>query len=379
MKPSRALCRIADLYFAARPGPARARDPNGVLLISSGGLGDTVLFAHVLPRFLELAHPGEPVTVLLRKNAAKMAFLFPEGVSIEAVDYDKFATSPAYRLQILRKLRAANYRLVISTDYLRHPELDDALVRATAAPQTIGMEPRPWAKHDRALLRNRNIYGRLFSSGPPLTDKVRRWAAFADWLTGKTTAPPQARLDEASLPEPMVFERPMVLIQAFSAVKAKQFPPALYARIVDILPEDWDVRLLGAPADMGRNPEFRVLLDPPRVAYDSTPFADLVPAMRAAKLVISVDTALMHLSVAIGAPTLCLASSAYVGEIVPYDAEIVPDNVTFLYHDMDCRGCLGDCIHEPESGMYPCVARLEDDRVIAAVRDMLAANGGDET
>ena len=38
---------------------------------------------------------------------------------------------------------------------------------------------------------------------------------------------------------------------------------------------------------------------------------------------------------------------------------------------MDCEGCLGDCIHPAIDGMFPCVAGLDEDRVLAVVRESL--------
>ena len=69
---------------------------------------------------------------------------------------------------------------------------------------------------------------------------------------------------------------------------------------------------------------------------------------------------------------LGLNGAAYVGEIVPYDGGITPDNVRFLYHSMVCEGCLGNCIHAPEDGMFPCVARLDRDHILATVREIMS-------
>jgi hypothetical protein len=79
----------------------------------------------------------------------------------------------------------------------------------------------------------------------------------------------------------------------------------------------------------------------------------------------------MHLAVAAGAPTLCLASAAYVGEIVPYAPAITPDNVRFLYQSMPCEGCLGDCHLPTEQNMYPCLARLSEETVLATVKELM--------
>ena len=187
--------RLVDGYAGLRRrlAPARGR-PGGVLVVSSGGLGDTVLFALVVSRFVGLAADGEPVTVLLRRDARKMAFLLDRGARVETVDYSRLRRDPGYRLGILGGLYAANYRLVVSTDYLRHPQQDEALIRACAAGETVAMEARPWPKHQAALGRNRALFERLFDSGPPLADKVVRWNAFADWLSGEVRAAPRVRL-----------------------------------------------------------------------------------------------------------------------------------------------------------------------------------------
>ncbi|MEO5375074.1 MAG: lipopolysaccharide heptosyltransferase family protein [Alphaproteobacteria bacterium] len=368
MVPFRVLRRLDGLARFIGPRRPQAARRSGVLIVSAGGLGDTLLFALVLPRLLALAEGDETITVLVRSDAAKMAFLFPSTVRVLAVDFERLARAGRYRLSIMARLRNAGFRLVVSADHLRHPHLDEALIRACQAPEMLAMEPRSWPKYDRALAHNRELYTRLFDSGPARRDKVLRWTAFADWLTGSTLAPPRIRLPEAQLAPPHRFPRPTILIQPFASSPRKQSPAALYRRLMDALP-DHDFVILGAPRDLDRCPEFRSLLD--RARFDPSPLPALVGLLRGAALVISVDTAVMHLAVAVGARTLCLASAAYVNEIVPYADETKPDNVLFLFALMPCEGCLGACPEAPVRGMYPCIARLDPGMVLSMVRSQL--------
>lgn len=349
-----------------RSGPAR-----GVLLVAAGGLGDAVLLAHVLPRFLALAEPGEETTLLLRHDAAKMAFLFPPDVKTVAVDFARFLKNVAYRRATMAALYRAHYRRVVSLDYRRHPWLDEAMVAAAEAPEALAMAARPWPKHGRALDANRALFVRLYDSGPPVLDKVIRWTRFANWLVGRDDPPPRARLPDGSLPPPEAVAQPTVVLQPFSAVPAKQPALALWRATIASLPADFRAVVAGAPKDLDANPEYLPLLKLPNVAFDGRAFKDLVPTLRAARLVIAADTALMHLAIAVGAPTLGLASAAFVGEIVPYDPAVAPPNAHFLYHDMPCRGCLGTCILPAEAGRFPCVARLDEGVVLAKVKELL--------
>lgn len=362
------LQSLKDRFHAwRRQRASRPASPEGVLLLACGGLGDTILLAHVIDRFYRLARPGEPVTVLLRKDGAKTAFMFPAGAEVISVDFNALRSDGAYRRRTGDDLYEKNFRLVVSLDYLRHPLLDEHLIAAAAGAEAVAMVAKPWRKYDARLNRNRALYDRLFESGGAHVDKIARWTAFANWLNGTDDAPPLAIAEPATLPAPAASDQPFVMVQAFSAVKAKQCSPAVFERALAALPAGWQVVFTGAPGEDAANPEFADLLTRPGVRYDDSTFEALVPKLRAAKMAISVDTAFMHLAIAVGTPTLGLASAAYVGEIVPYAPESTPGNAHFLYHDMPCRGCLGDCSLAFEEGRYPCIARLEADRVEEAV------------
>jgi ADP-heptose:LPS heptosyltransferase len=369
------MARPARLLDAAhrlrRAFSRRSAPPSGVLLVAAGGLGDTVLFSLVAGRFAALARAGEAVTVLLRHDGAKTAFCLPPGITVETFDFGRFDKNLEYRWQTLERLYRANYRLVVTTDFLRHPYLDEAMIAAAAAPEAAAMLARAWPKYDAALFANRALYTRLFDSGDARRDKVVRWSDFANWLNGTTLEPPKVKLPAARLtaPAPSPDGRREIIVQPFSAVAAKQPDVGCYLALADALPAGMHMCITGIQADLDANPQFQKLLEKQNVEFDSSTFAEICARLQAAELVVSVDTALMHLAVALGAPTLCLASAAYVGEIVPYDPRIRPGNVAFLYQEMPCQGCLGACVHPLKDRRYPCVDALTPERVVAAVLD----------
>lgn len=351
---------------------ARTMAGNGVLVVASGGLGDAVLLAHVFSRFAALARPGERVSLLLRRDAGKMAFLFEGSAEVQTVDYDRFAHSFLFRRKTIREIGHARWRLIVNTDFLRHPKRDEALIKALRADEKVAMVPRGWAKYDSALEKNKAIYARLFDSGPVHLDKVLRWVHFADFLTGTNAPTTRLRFADEHVPPPAQTTRPIVLLIPFSAVREKQASPDLFAKIARAVPDTYDVIVPGAPDDPHRNPDYAALLSLPRVRFEACDFIRLASLARAARLVISVDTAAMHLAVGVGAPTLCLASAAYVGEIVPYAPEIAPPNAHFIFTPMACAGCLGHCILPLEENVYACVARLPRASIVDEVKRLMA-------
>lgn len=360
------LLDILDRAIRLRCRMNRRGEAHDLLLVRSGGLGDSVLFAHVLPLFLRLARANERVCVLTPSASIKTTFLFPPGVEVIGVDFGRYRRDARYRSAVARDLYDRHFRLVVSTDHLRHPWLDESMILSCQAPDVAAMAPRAWSKYDRALAKNRRRFTRVFESGPDRGSIYRRWVAFANWLNGTTDVPPMPVLPADGLPAAARLERPTVVFQPFSAVTAKQPSAGLFESLAAALPDGWDAVVTGAPLDPVRNPAFAALLARPNVRFDASPFREIVPLLRAARLVVSVDTALMHLAVAVGAPTLCLASAAYVDEIVPYPADLTPPHVTFIHRAMTCQGCRGDCTEPAEDGLFPCVARLDTNAVHAA-------------
>ena len=349
----------------------RSNNSSGILLVSSGGLGDTILFSFVVDRFKMLAIPGENVTLVLPKESLKLGFLFDRKIRILPVDYKAFRKDRAYIKQITKEFYEANFRLVISTDFLRHPKLDERIIKCCDAEEVIAMEARPWRKYEKALQKNRELYTRLFNSGPVHLDKILRWSKFADWLSGRKAPPPQLRLPDGRIKLGQDFSRPTIILVPFSAVREKQSVPQVFVDIINHLKNRYDFLVATTELDIKANPEYSHIFDRPNTTIDTSSFEDLAPKIKNAHLVVSVDTATMHLAVSLGAPTICLASAAYVNEIVPYAREITPDNLRFIYQPMRCQGCLGSCHLKLEYERFPCMARIKTDRILSTIDEFL--------
>ena len=367
--------QILDNFFKfLDKSEQRESKPSGVLLLSCGGLGDTILFSHIIDHFIPLVKRNEAISVLIRDDSIKTAFLLPDTVKKITVNFHKLKKNLFYRKKIMQDLYHHNFRMVISTDYLRHPRLDEALILACQAPETAAMVARPWEKYQKLLDENARYYKILYDSGDKVYNKIARWVDFANSLTGANRPPPKTLISPKLLPTPLSEQRPLVIINPFSAVREKESPLELYETIIDNLASHIRIIITGTSKDLAKHPNFERLFRRKNVEFFDATFVDLLPKILAAKIVISVDTALMHLAVASGAPTLCLASAAYVGEIVPYSEETKPSNAFFCYVPMKCQGCLGKCHLSPINDMFPCVAKLRPSEILEKINYILRLN-----
>lgn len=370
----RLLSAISEQIVKRRINRAPNAKKRGLLLVSSGGLGDTMLFSHMIKRFRQLIGADEPVWVVVRHESAGLDFLFPDDVTLIPVHYRNFIRKPLYCLDVCKTITALGARIAISTDHLRLPTVDDMLILATEADEKYALTPRSWAKHDAALQRHREWYSRWVEPAPEMSHRLIRWWELANGLLGEIEDVPKVRFDPALLPDKSKPERAEIILHPFSSDSDREAEPQIFLDIADALADDYQIVMTAAPRDLKRSPRHQPLADHPGVELDTNDLKSKAARIRNASLVVSVDTSIMHLAVGVGAPTLCLASAAHIVDSVPYDSRMTPDNVTFMVPEIDCAGCLGRCIHPLENGRYRCLGQITTNNVLTKVQELLAAH-----
>ena len=352
----------------------RRRRAEGVLLVSSRGPAEMVFLSAVLSRFMRLANMDESVTLLCRSDAAGMSFLFPRFLKLRRIDFRRL-DDLEYRWQTFIDLHAQHYRLIVSLDYVREHDQDEALIIAADPAETAGMVPPPYKRnYHQRLEESEKVFDILFDSGPLRQDKILRWSKFADEILDDRQQPALALLPDSQLP-PAESLPDTVVFFPFSGIKQRQLPVELWRLMASAVPEHWKILVAGHRNDFDRNPEYMSLMSQPNVTMETSGFEHLASILMGSRMAIGVDTAGLHLAVLLGLPTLCLASAAYAGAGVPYDDKVVPGNVQFVYVPMECQGCLGRCKFPLVDGMYKCVAEIDTDQVLESVRNSVARGG----
>lgn len=362
------------LSLIQRQTAKKVEDKSGLLLVSSGGLGDTILFSLVINRFMTLVGDNEPVWLVVRKESLAAKFLFPDRVKMIPVDYRKFIKKPFYKLDACREITNLGARIAISTDHLRLPTVDDMIIISSGADESYALSPRSWPKHDKALQAHRDWYTNWIEPDPAMVHRLIRWWELANGLLGDEADVPRVSFDPSRLPAPLASSRPEIILHPFSAIAEREADPQVFIDIADAFGDDYRIVMTAGPNDLARAPRHQALADHPAVDVDDTDLKSKAGRLRGAALVVSVDTSIMHLAAGAGAPTICLASAAHIVDSIPYDSRMTPDNVTFMVPEIECAGCLGQCIHPLENGRYRCLGQLTTDNVLTRAREILAAH-----
>ncbi len=307
--------------------------PVEFLLISTGGAAHLVFLAAQLERFrLALGGPDVPLVILTRHDAGAASFLFDGRAEIMTVDMERLGDESGYRANQLGTMYQSHFKGIVSLDYHRHPYLDEALVKAAQRP-AMAMRPAALAGLDAVLAENASLYQDQFDSGLVGTPIPLRWAAFGTHLSADDPGLPAATpydLSDDLLPEPAAIERPTVVLQPFSPDVSCQPSADFYGSVLDAVPDDHQVSLLGSPELLERTPKIKALLERPNVALENTDLARALPMMLAARLVIAVESAPMHLAAISGVPTLGIVADEGNGDVLPYPLEGGPAKARIL-------------------------------------------------
>lgn len=150
---------------------------------------------------------------------------------------------------------------------------------------------------------------------------------------------------------------------------AKRYPIERYAEAIESLrkahPETrFSISIFGSPAERGIGDELAALLSEPRQnRAGETSIADLVKELQTCHLVATNDTGTMHLSAALGVPTV-----AVFGSTEPAFTAPIGDVHRVIRHQVDCSPCfLRECPID-----YRCMLRIKPDVVLHELEALLA-------
>lgn len=151
---------------------------------------------------------------------------------------------------------------------------------------------------------------------------------------------------------------------------AKRYPIDRYAMAIETLrtrrPElTIHVSIFGSPAERGIGDELAALLAAPRMnRAGETSIEGLVEELQACHLVVTNDTGTMHLSAALGVPTVAIFGSTEPDFTAP-----IGKVHRVIRNKVDCSPCfLRECPID-----YRCMLRIEPDQVVREMEALLDA------
>ena len=332
-----------------------------VLIIRVGRLGDTVMATNIIEPLLN--YYGDNARIDWVAGSGAPSAILKIDKRLHRIFSLKHRKAPLWLDPVKRELR----RLSVKTPYdmvinLEFGDTCDELASVIQAGDNLG---RPYFIY-RA---DKNAHG---------ADQMKVFyrdflgPAWVDHAIPKIVPSP----DLEPLPEPLETTDFIMLHPGFSAVRKKNYrlnkawPERHWKTLISEITKTHVVVITGTKQEQ---PYLQDLME----LENTHPFIgrslrQLTTAMLKAKCVISVDTGTMHLSAALGAPTIALFGPTDPALTGPHPAG---KNVITLASDIECRPCYGTplrkictfnrCMHElkPQRILYELKRTLQDNQL----------------
>jgi heptosyltransferase-3 len=349
-----------------------------VLVIKLRHHGDVLLTSPVFSALKRLG-PHLELDALVYRETAEMLEGHPAIRRIHTIDRDLNRAGGVRRvsseLGLWRDLRAAGYDLVV---HLTEHRRGAWLVRLINPKFAVGPERTERGRWWRTSFTHRYLVPRaaLRHTIETNLDALRRigiWPCDQDKAPVMVPGPAaQARISQL-LQTHKLTRKQFIVVHPGSRWLFKSLPATSTASILDQLAEDKQVVVVTG----SRDPAERALIDA-ILASTKAPVVDLVAQLSlpelaaligAARLLIGVDSAPMHIATAVGTPVVAVFGPSGEAEWGP---TVVPNRV-IASTEHSCRPCGNNGCGG--SNISDCLVKLPVSRVVGAVRELLATIG----
>lgn len=299
-----ALALVASVLLW-RPGRRRRPGsplpvPRKVLLVRPDNrVGEALLTTPLLRTLKTQVHPAPEVHVLVHARVARVLSGHPDADAVVAFDRRRLWLGPL--APGLRALRRAGYDTVVDCANWENPSVTSALVSRLAGPRAVVLGPAVWP------------VSRLHSLSVPALPDTRNETVQRTHLLTPLTGGAVAR--GLSFREPVVSPafraylqegsgRPLAVINPGGRLDFRRIPFQAYAAAARAVLELGRVPIVTWGPGEEELAQSIVEAAPGARLAPATNLDELAALMRAASFTISNNTGPMHLSVAVGAPTL---------------------------------------------------------------------------
>ncbi len=332
-----------------------------ILLVQTAFLGDVILTTPLLAA-LRRAYPHAELTIMVTPAAAPLVAAHPALDAVLVDDKRGAGRGLGGLVRLVRTLRARRFTVAIAAQKsirtalaLRGAGIPRRIGFATARAATLYTErvPRPVDAHDR---------DRLLGLLAPLGITTFEPAALQPWVA--VDAPTRARA-RALLASHRIAGRPLAAICPGSAWRTKRWPAPSYAALVRTLDaEGYRCLLLGGPDE--RALTAAVAETAGGLAVDlggATDLPLLAAVLAEVAVVVTNDSAPMHVATAVGAPQVAIFCATVPAQgYAPLGRRAV-----VVERDLACRPCGPHGGERCPRGTDDCMELVTVDEVRAAV------------
>ena len=368
---------LTEKYWLTDYIPRFRQNNDEILLVRLDLIGDFVLWLDSAQAYRRL-YPNRKITLAVNSACIELAEALPHWDEVLSVNVHRLRTDYVYRLSLVINLQQRNFAVAIQPIFSRE-FVGDLALRASCATERIGYE----GDANNILMSTKtntdNWYTKLIANDSQIKMELNINAHFVrqlgipHFLSNIPVIPQKNNLDPK-----LRFNTPYIVIAPGASWPSKMWPVEHFADLIKRLVSRYDSRIVlcGGQSDQEVCAELKRLVNPITISDIScrTTLPELLEVIRDAKIVITNDSAPVHLAAAVGTPSVCILGGGHFGRFLPYATENQSSSATpvIATYEMDCFNCRWLCKFDIADGQAtPCIANVSVLNVYQACCNLL--------
>lgn len=344
--------------------PTFFKKRDGVLLVRLDLIGDFVLWLDSAQAYRRL-YPDQKITLFVNSACANLASALPHWDDVISVDVHKLRTDSFYRLSTLIKLRNKHFAVAIQPTFSREL-VGDLALRATFALTRIGYDGDSSNLLQSAKNKTDSWYSQLIPADRSISMELNINAHFVRKLGHHAFVSRVPRIQKTrELPEKLRLSSKYLVVAPGASWQKKMWPVGNFASVIDQLVKETNLEVLvcGGAGDSLICAELVALVETDKIhnLAGRTTISELVEIIRSSELVLTNDSAPVHIAAATGIPSVCILGGGHFNRFLPYNPECGGGAAlpTVLHYPMECYGCGWQCVYPRDSSQaVPCIENI---------------------
>ena len=368
---------LTERYWLLDYLPTFFKKRQGVLLARLDLIGDFVLWLDSAQAYRRL-YPDQKITLAVNSACAELAAALPHWDTVISINVHELRTNYTYRLFTLIRQRWSNYSIAVQPTYSRELA-GDILVRSTAAQTRIGYFGNENNISQQKKLISDAWYTRLIANNPICVMELSINAHFIRELGCPDFSSSLPRIPAFTpISNNFNLAKQYIVVSPGASWESRLWPVKNFAHVLHQLINEFDIDLIicGGYGDRLACTELFRLMDSQKVnnLCGRTTLSELTEILRGARLVLTNESAPVHIAAATGTPSVCIVGGGHFGRFLPYVLEKKVDELlpVAIFDELVCFGCQWKCVYPIEgSKAVHCIERISCDAVYKAAHRYL--------
>jgi len=297
---------------------------NSILIIKMDAIGDYILFRNFLYILKSsITYKNYKITLVGNVVWKEIAETFDKDIIDDFIwiDRKKFTSNIFYRFKMLKRITSNSYEVVIQPSYSRFFLEGDSIVKYISAKKKIGSE----GDVSNLSKFSKSISDKYYTSLVKTDKKILfEFDRNKEFFTNICSQKLKIKLPKLSLkkyiPSLPLPENYVILFIGASS-NSRKWSPEKYLDIAKFLINNYgyNVVICGAPSDISDAQIICSSLENSIInMVGKTSLVDLIFLIKSTKFVISNETSIPHIAVALGIPVIIIYNGIHFGRFTPY-------------------------------------------------------------